>query len=286
MHAAAITAYKDFASLLNLTKQLKSYNFVIAIHIDKKAKYTESQVKSLTELGASVISKYDISWGHYNHLLAIIDLVDQIVTDERVTYIHTLSGQDISIVDKKTLEDFCDGRIFMSMTDEDEMPKRVTERYELRDWFWRINGRKLHKTMRAAGRATQRITGLRRKKIGPYKKIYKGMVWLSAPANALKNIILISRNNGFLRDLRSVNLPEEFFFQTAIMHSAYACEIEGNNLRYTDWTTRNGSHPAILDGSDIKEIEKSQCLFARKIDSQVSSDIINHFVKKGILTST
>ena len=43
-----------------------------------------------------------------------------------------------------------------------------------------------------------------------------------------------SRENGFLNSLRTVELPEEFYFQTLVMHLGYAHRVVPANPGFSD----------------------------------------------------
>jgi hypothetical protein len=59
-----------------------------------------------------------------------------------------------------------------------------------------------------------------------------------------------------------------------IMNSGLKNSVICDNLRYTDWTKRNGSFPAVLDSSDLNKIIASKSLFMRKIDSKISEQLL------------
>lgn len=57
------------------------------------------------------------------------------------------------------------------------------------------------------------------------------------------------------------------------MNSKFAKNVVTDNLRYTDWTRRNGSRPAYLDMTDYDKIKESEAFFARKFDSDISKEL-------------
>jgi hypothetical protein len=59
------------------------------------------------------------------------------------------------------------------------------------------------------------------------------------------------------------------------MNSPYSSRVVKNNRRYTDWIFRNGSRPAVLDISDFEKIDSSKAFFTRKIDSEISRDLVD-----------
>lgn len=79
-----------------------------------------------------------------------------------------------------------------------------------------------------------------------------------------------------MRTLSHVTLPEEFFFQTVFWNSEFRKDIVNDNLRYTHWVKMKklGKRPATLDETYIDKIKESDCIFARKIDVEVSKELI------------
>ena len=67
--------------------------------------------------------------------------------------------------------------------------------------------------------------------------------------------------------------PEESFFQT-ILCNAPSLKINLNNWVYVDWTERK-AHPKALTLSDLPAIQSSPAQFARKIDIDTDSDLLD-----------
>ncbi|MDN5627487.1 MAG: hypothetical protein L0G16_05910, partial [Weeksellaceae bacterium] len=69
--AILITAYKDLYSLRQLIT-LFGNNFNFYIHIDKKSKIDTDILKQFDNVFVS--KKYEVNWGGFNHLKAILFL--------------------------------------------------------------------------------------------------------------------------------------------------------------------------------------------------------------------
>jgi len=50
-------------------------------------------------------------------------------------------------------------------------------------------------------------------------------------------------------------------------------KIVNNNLRFIDWTRRNGNFPANLDESDFQSLADSDKIFARKFEFPISEKL-------------
>lgn len=217
-------------------------------------------------------------------MLAIRDLLELAVSDPRVTYIHIISGQDILLRDYSEFERFFSGsqKIYMTCTSMKDAPDDIKRRLE--NWipFSNIDCRK--KTVSYINDvfySVQRFLHITRKRLGMFDDIYKGMVWCSFPVSVARYVIEYNATHKeFLNDLKHTQIPEEFFFQTIIMNSSYKENVVKRNLRYTDWSGKNGSNPSFLDETDYEAIIGSTSFFARKIDLVISEKLLNKIMRE------
>ena len=278
MQAFLITAFKNQDQLVKLIQSLNE-NALVFVHIDKKSKeLSMEQLTSLQLKNTLFISKYNIPWGGYAHLLAILTLLKLALADERVTFLHTISGQDIRICPWQQIEERfsnCDN-IYMTCTPAEDLPPKTKLRFQrhiVTSRYIPIKGfvKKINKTYDKL----QKKFHVKYSTIKPFDAIYKGMIWCSMPREAAEYPMnFIRKIPVFLRTLRHVSLPEEFFFQSIFMQSQYRKNVVPNNLRYTDWVKRYGSRPAFLDGTDFDKVIASDCIFARKIDPVISKELV------------
>lgn len=272
MHAALITAYKDFPVLFRLVRSLLVEDIAIFIHVDAKADYDEEQLSTLREF-AFVSAQHRIYWGSYSHLSAILELLTAAIADERIDYVHLISGQDfpvkaiLSLVDKD--------KIYMLVEPVAATDLMVRDRLYYRKIFHRIEGKRwLYKPLNRLMLVVQKLTKLKRYRSEVYGDVYKGVVWMSLPSQVARYIMEDEKSLRYREELRSFYLPEEFFFQTVIMHSPFRDQVVADNRRYTVWQWKHGTMPAILDDEDLAGIDASDALFARKIDSSVSLELV------------
>lgn len=97
-HAILLLWHKDIEQLKNLIK-LFDEDFKFYIHIDKKSIITKEEIGRLknNQQIAEVYQKYRINWGGFNILKAELLLLQEIVRDNSIGYIHFMSGQDYPI---------------------------------------------------------------------------------------------------------------------------------------------------------------------------------------------
>lgn len=204
------------------------------------------------------------------------------VEDEETKYIHIISGQDFPV---RNIKDFYQqfensDKIYMSCIGQEDFQDKIYERlyYPVLNSNW--DSRKhIVRIINTLTKVVQKSLGMKRKIIGNFSCIYKGMVWVSLPKEAARYVLdYLQRNPKLMRDLQHTLIPEEFFFQTLLVNSEYNGKIVNHNLRYTDWSSRYNSIPAYLDETDFDRINKSGDFFARKIDSSISQGLVSMLI--------
>lgn len=271
--AIIITAYKNFDHLEKLVRSL-SNDFNIYIHIDKKSKIEEKEVKKIkciaTTKKCAVNIKYSINWGGYNHLNAIIDLLQEAYEDKN-EYFHIISGEDFPVISSKEIFEFGNRnkeKIYMSYKKASELGKNIINRYKyfyLTDY---LDYKKRPRIKKYVMLLIHKLLKLERNNIGNFteSKIYKGLVYVSLSREAVKYVFdYINKDRNYLNELKTCSIAEEFFFQTILMNSPLKDNVIPNNLRYINWMTKHGSGPAILDEDDYENIKNGKYLFMRKI---------------------
>lgn len=295
--AYLITAYKDYESLKNLVLLLTQTGLCF-VHVDKKSKtITDDNIAALNRMeGCEAIREFDIKWGGFAHVRAVVKLMLMALSHEEISYLHLLTGEDFPLVpvgqlDEMFLGEMCD-TIFMSYLTPDSLPETVTKRYQYRNFFQDRNVKnKLLWMLQDFTVQMQKILGLKRNGIGEFtdEQIYKGLVYISQPAEAARYVIdFISKHKSFWEALKSCQVPEEFFFQTIFMNSKeWKDRVINKELRYMDWSRGDGASPCYLTEADyeaLMQAKENGCLFARKFHPQLSKSLRERIAKDLIMT--
>lgn len=286
--AILITAYRDFDQLLDLVA-LFDDRFGVYIHIDKKSNCGDRIYDSLK--GQSqvqwVSSDYTINWGGRNHLLAILSLCKKAFADGKYSYFHLITGQDLPI---KPFDTFFDTLVFeepVNFLEHFPMPAICwnnggMERLELYNFYDVFNAK-------SQGWIIEKLKSIQRKiafKRNIYKDLppfYGGSTYWSLHQSAIEMVLDYTKKYPkLLRQLKHTFCSEEFYFQTILLNSPLAPQINNYNLRYIDWKLGEGGSPSILIESDFEALQKSPAFFARKFDIKISRELINR-VKAEIL---
>ena len=274
--AYLITAYKNFDELYELAEILSKTAYVF-IHVDEKSReITDADVEKLNRLpGCGAIREYRIVWGGFAHVQAIVKLMAMALSKEDVSYMHLLTGEDFPLLTPEQLDEkfLASDQIYMDYLTPEQLPETVTKRYQYYNWFTDQNVKnKVLWQLQNITVKVQKKAGICRKGIGPFTKIYKGLVYASMPREAAAYVVsFVAKHGEFWDDLAVCQVPEEFFFQTIFMNDKNWREhVVNKQLRYMDWTKGDGSSPAYLTLEDYDKVKASGCAFARKFHPKQS----------------
>lgn len=281
MHALIVTAYRNYPQLYESSKLLSKY-FHIFIHIDKKSEISDVEIGNLNQINnITVIKEYNIIWGSYKHILAVLSLL-RVAQDSGVyyKYYHIISGEDLIIKSPEEIYEFFDenyGKNYIEMTPVISNPK-YKKRYSVYYFNHIINyHKKLYKPFTKGLTVIQFLLGVRRR--GSYK--YKGLIWCSLTDQAVDNLLRNEYLSQYIKNLKYCLVPEEFFFQNIFLGTKIEDTIINDNLRYQLWDVKGRQSPAVLNVDDFNNIINSNKMFARKIQNYgVSLDLYKKILNK------
>jgi hypothetical protein len=102
---------------------------------------------------------------------------------------------------------------------------------------------------------------------------YGGTNWMNLTNKTVQEIIHYTKTNkSYVNSFRYTRCADEIFFQTIICNYIPTIGIN-NSLRYVDWIS-GPETPRILRTIDYEKLMKSDCLFARKFNSNIDNEII------------
>ena len=281
--AYLITAYKDFAAVYELASFLCECDKVY-IHIDKKSTDIGiEEINILNELpNCEAFSAYSIAWGGYTHVQAFMSLMERAVADEEVIYMHFLTGEDFPLRSPEMLQEIFtkDEHIYLSFIPEKDFNTAVKKRcyyYNLfqnknvkNPFLWQLQNFTVN---------VQKLLGIRRKALGEFTTIYKGLVYISMPKAAAVDILqYVKAHPEYEKDLYRCQIPEEFFFHTLILNESFAGGkwkelVIDKELRYMNWERGDGGSPVYLEDEDYIELAKGDYCFARKFHGKESAKL-------------
>jgi hypothetical protein len=108
--------------------------------------------------------------------------------------------------------------------------------------------------------------------------IFAGSQWWSLSRRAVDRIVEGSELTQYLlrRRLRATMIPDEAFFQTALLNSPLDLAIVNDHRRFYRFSSNGGSaHPDTLTIDDLEPILSSNAFFARKVDELISEELLD-----------
>lgn len=263
-HAMIITAYNDFDVLQKLLMYYNDF-YDCYVHIDKRSNVPINFYQVISKLkNVHIIKKYRIFWGSYKHILAVLDLL-AMAKAGGYSYYHVLTGNTFPVCSNNEIHRFFKENSGMNYIEIKNV--KGNEVYEDRQkyyyFFHLLNmqssiGKRINEKLIILQR---RLSLQRTPCLG-----YKGYFYCHLDYHFTNYVLdYVKKHRGFIKKLKTMAIPEEFFFQNIIMDSPYGEFVVNDSLIYDDWENGNGASPAVLKLDDMKRIESSGKLFARKI---------------------
>lgn len=264
--ALIITAYQNEEMLENNLKLFSQY-FYCYVHIDKKSTLNNPEfLERLNEIeNVYAVSKYQINWGSYLHMMAVVDLMKEAYKRSETIRYHIISGEDFPV---KTFDEF------YKFFEEDNSTKNFIELTDITsiDHF-KLRYQKFH-FLHIFNRKSKNLGIVVLDKLIrqlqyhlPFKRKirfdYKGLIWGSITRDAV-NVIFDYLTSSMIKSLKYCEIAEEFLLQNALMESKLRDTVVENNLRYANWEGCL-TGPKVLTIEMLDEIKKSGAFFARKI---------------------
>lgn len=272
-HAFLIGAYKNPDYLKGLILSLNSPSSNIYVHINR---YNFMEFKEIINF----FGKYDnihfysavkVKWGGSSLLDSIAYLVGKSLEDSKNQYFHLITGQDILIRPLNELFDFFIQNKGVNFLSFERLPGYEMNRYLLYHLYDILNVRhnKLTYLCETAFVKLQKLFNIKRKQV--CNEMYWGSGWWSLQRDALE-YLFESIKNRYRKYIRNTFAPDEMICQTILLNAENKFNIVNDNLRYMIWNGSSG--PKILDQNDYESIVNSNSFFARKVEPEISGDLI------------
>ncbi len=270
-HAFLILAHEKPHQLSDLIDALHYPYFDLYLHVDVRARGDFSEIEKTREM----ISKYDISWGGFSMVEATLLLLKRAAKKVNYHSYTLLSGKDYPIKSNKyiykKLSSITSTRIVHWHDKKMSRRKRYCRHY-------------FHDLPYPASKVLNKVSDL----VGdflPDRSLPEGVVpyfgsqwWTLNQYGANAILRFIDRRPDVVRFMRTVHIPDEMFFQTALVNTQHKLKLISRPLRYFDWS-EGRAHPKIIKKEDLGILRNSKCLFARKFDKKETPNILKSVEK-------
>lgn len=274
--AHLILAHTAPQQLERLVKRLRHTDAYFFIHIDAKSDIKPFKYLSDIHNVRFVNKRVRVYWGGYSQVQASINGFKEIMASGiEFDYVNLLSGMDYPIKSTSYIHDFLTdnpGKVFMHCVPIMEQWKEAASR---------ITGYHLANVNFPGKYKAEHIIN----KLMPSRSLRGGMVaagrsqWFTASAASIKYIIDYVNNNPWIARFFKLSWgADEIMFHTILYNSPFREAIQSDNLTYTDWT-RGGASPKLLSTDDLRELQQTDKLFARKFDERKEGyvmDLLDH----------
>lgn len=285
-HAYLIMAHKDDYTFRTLLHMLDDPRNDIFIHMDVKNRQFDRNdvIDSLSYSKCFFTRRTNVVWGGYSQINAELLLLALAVGENRYTYYHLLSGQDLPIKSQDFIHEFFEknfGKEFMRFeSDVFCYYERVRYYYFFQEKIGRGGKSKLYGGLNKLALTIQKILKVNRNSAMCFRK---GDTWFSITDSLARSVL--ERKEWIRSVFKDTVCCDEVCFQTIVVNSEFKDSLyrpicdnsNGGMMRLIDW--RRG-RPYIFRKDDLRELEQSAMLWARKFDCEVDSEIIDIISEK------
>lgn len=289
MHAYMIIAHSQFELLEKLIASLDDRRNDIYIHIDAKVKnFDFEHFKSITKYSKVRFTdeRVSVTWGDFSQVKCEMILLRNAVngenSDDPYTYYHLLSGVDLPIKSNAEIHRFFkdnNGKEFVHHSSN-----QVSESSVLRIKYYHFFRKKRNlftKILAQIILRVQMLFGVDRLKNTDIK-VQKGCNWFSITGDFAKYIV--QNQAKYENVFNYCYCGDEVFVQTLLESSSFKKNLFMPNcnddhfacVRLIDWDRGN---PYVWRKEDFEAIKDSPCMFARKFDLNVDSEIVDKILE-------
>ena len=274
--AFLICAHQDMDQINRLVAQLCDPDFLVYVHLDRNSTLDPGR---LHPQALPVRARVAVRWGHVSQVEATLASVRQILHEApRFDKLLLLSAQDFPLLSNDGLKASLArmrGRELIETAPIAPDGWRVMHRY---GYFHRAGASLAERLACAAANHALRLSGRTRRLPDGFTP-FGGSCWWSLSRDCLGAVLqLADAHPRLLRFCRSVQSPDELYFQTLVMHTRFASRVLPDNFRYIEWPGGGACHPTLLDEGDLARIQASGAHFCRKLDSHASATLLAHLL--------
>lgn len=285
-HAILVTAYKN-PQQLNELADFFNEDYSFYIHIDKKSRITDSEIKTLESKPAvKLISReYRVNWGSVDHLKAILLLSKECAKDKSINYVHLITGQDFPVKSPQQISDYLKENYGTEFLSARPLPiKTWIEGGFNRVIYYNIyevfNAKSWQRFFIKAFVQMQKMVGYKRELPSELNSLYGGSTYWTLTLPAVEYFLdFLDKYPNVLETYKYTFCAEEILLHSILMNSPFKEKIAKKNLRFMLWENRDGVYPANLDERDFEDIIRSDAFFARKFDYPVSGKLRDRLIR-------
>jgi hypothetical protein len=296
-----ILAHKNPNQLRRLVDKLSSPFSKCFIHVDRKSdiKGFKCAFQDLNEETCIWLKRERSAWGSFGAIQATINGIIRALEEQpAVDYIFLLSGQDYPIKNLTCIQDFLAANNGKSFLGYSPLPSKYwyaggMNRYEYHhfnfmgkwltfpfDYYYHLWPKNQISPVKYPLILLAKIfnhnlgfwSRFKKKMPSDLKPFGGDAHWCISRSAASYIVDFVQRRKDMIRLCKYSICCDEVFFHVILLNSYLRDTIINKSLHYIIWKT---DKPAIFTGNDFNRLSQSDCLFARKFDSAVDSNILD-----------
>jgi hypothetical protein len=262
--------HKNIPQFERLLKATYHQDNIYLVHLDLKAGFTDHvQFGNLVRKYSNVyqLESQVVNWGYWSLVDVLLNAIEKLMELGEWTHFINLSGQDFPLRPQKSIMEFLSRHKqnnFMTLKTEFEFP---AIRLRQKKYFEEIGFDVL---MSESDRH-------------PFEyffkqsiKLYGGSNWVIFNRSLCEYMFQDQLFVEMISYFRHTHVPDESFFQTYIMQSAFSETVIRDNKRFIVMHPDNDFvHPYIWTKNDFDRITNNQAFFSRKFDIEVDAEILD-----------
>ena len=271
-HAFLVLCHKQPRQINALTRLLaepeqSADRTHVFLHLDVKFAPLLPQILPRPNLMA--FSRHRMHWGGFGLVRATLDLLRRALEVAPFDYLHLISGQCLPLRPIPEILDHFDASGLEHMASTpfpvEGLPYQGLDRI-LVDYPPHLQGR--YRGVKARMLEEYKLEVLRdasrHRKLDHLPRLYHGSQWFSVTGACAEQMLRFSDHHPELARFCETSLiPDEMFFQTVLMASPFADQLDRRTFRHMDWK-RGG--PYTFTREDVTYLLASPGMFARKFD--------------------
>lgn len=282
-HAIMIMAHANFDALCRLICLLDSEGIDIFLHINRlSTDWDEKMIDGLTKFSDIILApRVKVTYCNYSQVDAIKSLLTCAMKGN-YDYYHIISGADLPLHPMSYFKSFFEkhpGKEFVNFEPEYDIT-RAYYRHFFPNTIRTSSGLKQKLFYHAYKYLIKIQKALKVNLAKGYQgSIHKGADWWSITHRAAEYVL--SQEPTFKKYFRYTYCPSELLVQTTLYNSPFRDRIYSLKdepiaaLREIDWQR---GQPYVWRTEDYEQLIASQCMFARKFDVKVDSEIISKII--------
>lgn len=262
--AILVLTHKDYNQLDLLINQFDNKYYDVFVHADLKNINYESKLSNVIVLSDDL--RVNVEWGHFSIVEAMLNLLKR-SQSEKYSHYWFVSGQDLLIKDSAF--------IYENVIKEEINYINFMDDYYQRKFQYR-NYINFNSFLRKNNLFSKIIRNIMFRyynyKSKSKEQFYFGSQWQVLTNEFVKYLLDEQTIDPLVSFFSNKAIPDESFFQTAIMNSKFKNKIN-DYLLYVDWSLGSNS-PKVLLESDYDKLLSSKQVVARKFDINIDEEII------------